>query len=74
MRKAWRNPRQIVVHKAPAEPADVERVDRLVALLATGMERLLARQADYTPESVDFQADVLPNTCTGKKTGKTESV
>ena len=74
MKKAWRNPRQVTVHQAPAEPENARRVERLVSLLATGMERLLAEQAKSNPpESVDFQADVLPNTCTRKEKTKREN-
>ena len=74
MRKTWRNPRQVIVHQAPVETEDARRMERLVSLLVTGMERLLAEQAKSNPpESVDFQADVLPNTCTGKETTKTEN-
>jgi len=58
MRKAWRNPRQIVVHQAPADLDDARRVTALVSLLAIGIERLLSRQDDDAPESVDFRADV----------------
>jgi hypothetical protein len=74
MRKVWRNPRQVIIHQAPAEPADVERVDRLVALLATGLERLLAQQGEKSPESVDFLDDLSPNTCTCEETAKKECV
>ena len=52
---------------APMQPADVERVDQLVAQLATGMERLPAQYEREIPESVDFMAEVLPNTCAGRK-------
>jgi copper homeostasis protein CutC len=70
--KAWRNPRQVIIHQALAEPADVERVDRLIVLLATGIERLLTQQGEKSPESVDFQSDLSPNTCTCEETAKKE--
>ena len=65
MRKTWRNSRQVIIHQVPAE---AECVDRLVALLATSMERLLAEQGKETPELLDFTPGVLPNTCAGKET------
>ena len=74
MRKACRNPRQIVVNQAPAESEDSRRLERLVSLLATGMERLISSNNQKTPKSLDFGLNVLPNTCTGKETTKTENV
>ena len=67
MKKSWRNPRQVVIHQVPAEPEDGRRLERLISLLATGMERLLAEQEKETPTSLDFTANVLPNTSNVKK-------
>jgi len=72
MRKTWRNPRQVIVNQAPAEPEDSRRRERLVALLATGLERLLSHEGTTNnPESLDFQPEVS-NTCIAKKEPKTE--
>jgi hypothetical protein len=71
--KAWRNHRELVIQHAPADPEDTQRTERLISLLATGLERLLAQQDNKSPESVDFQADLLPNTCTSDETAKRES-
>jgi hypothetical protein len=74
MKKAWRNHRQVIIHEAPAEQEDAQRLERLISLLATGMERLLAEQTKNIPsESVDFTAKVLPNTDTVNETTTTES-
>jgi len=73
MKKVWRNPRAVVVHQAPAEPEDLKRLERLVALLATGMERLPSSSIGNKPALLDFKVNVLPNTCTGKETTKTEN-
>jgi hypothetical protein len=74
MSKAWHNPRQVTVHQALAEPEDARRRERLISLLATGVERLLAGQSkNNSQEPVDFQAEVSPNTCTREETAKRES-
>ena len=72
MRKAWRNPHQVIVNQALAEPEDTRRRERLVILLATGLERLLS-QKDKTniPKSLDFKPEVS-NTCITKEETKTE--
>jgi hypothetical protein len=63
MEKAWRNPRQVIIHKMPAEANDVQRMNRLVSLLATGVERLVSEQSQIdTSKTVDFQADIVVNT------------
>jgi len=63
MKKVWRNPRYVTVNIAPAEPEDSSRRERLVALLATGTERLLSREGNTDkPEMVDLQHEVS-NTC-----------
>lgn len=72
MKKAWRNHRDVVVHLAPAEPEDYKRATRLVALLATGMERF-TRSHDV-PESLDFTGNVLPNTTNVNDPAKMENL
>jgi hypothetical protein len=56
-----------MIHPAPAELEDARRSDRLISLLAIGVERLLAARGKETPESLDFTTGVLPNTCAGRK-------
>lgn len=70
MSKPWRNPREIVVHLAPAEPENSKRAARLLALLATGIERSM--QAQNT--SLDFTANVSPNTRNVNDPLKTENL
>ena len=36
--------REVVIRRGSGEPADEEGLDRLLALLATGLERLLAKE------------------------------
>ncbi len=62
MKKSWRNPREIVVRKASAEPEDNKRLERLIALLATGMERLLSTNTHKGSTSLDFTPGISPNT------------
>ena len=62
MKKSWHNPREVTVHQAPAEPGDLKRVQRLVALLAMGMERLLSTNTNETSTSLDFTPGISPNT------------
>ena len=65
MKKAWRNRREIIVHQIPAEPEDARRLERLMSLLATGVERLLSAKSNTNEsKSVDFQPEVLVNTHT----------
>jgi hypothetical protein len=74
MKKSWKNKREIIVKQAPAEPKNAQRLERLISLLATGIERLLATQStNSTSKLVDFQAEVLPNTHTEKETNPTEN-
>ena len=73
MKKAWHNPREVTVHQALAEPEDFKRLERLLSLLATGMERLLSANGKETPELLDFKPFVLPNTYTGKEIAKAEN-
>lgn len=62
MKKAWRNPREIIVHQLSPEPEDARRSERLMSLLATGVERLLAAQSQNSVSNVvDFEAKVSPN-------------
>jgi hypothetical protein len=68
MSKAWRNPRQIIVHQAPAEPEDAQRLERVVSLLAIGVERLLSEENQNTPEPLDFHEEVSLNTCRDEET------
>ena len=68
MSKAWRNPRQIIVRQAPAEPEDAQRLQRVVTILAMGVERLLSEEGENTPEPLDFHAEVSPNTCPDEET------
>jgi hypothetical protein len=72
MRKAWRNPHQVIVNQALAEPEDTRRRERLVILLATGMERLLSQEENTNvPVLLDFKPEVS-NTCIPKEETKTE--
>ena len=64
MKKAWHDSKQVIIHQAPEEPEDAKRLGRLITLLSTGIERLLAEKGEKSPESVDFQANVLVNTDT----------
>jgi hypothetical protein len=72
MNKTLRDRRQVIVHQALSEPGDIQRLERLVRLLSAGIERLLSEQKGSAPESLDFQADVLPNVCTMKGMTRTE--
>lgn len=72
MSKSWRIARLVTTYQAQFEPEDARRCQRLVSLLATGIERLLYQERNI-PESVDFEARLLPNTCTAEGTAKTES-
>jgi hypothetical protein len=74
MKKSGRNLREVVVHLAPAEPKDRERAARLINLLATGMERLLTSRNENTPASLDFKANVSPNTRNVNDPAKTENL
>ena len=60
MKKSWHNLREVTIHQATVEPGDSKRLERLVALLATGMERFTRSHA--APESLDFTPRILPNT------------
>lgn len=71
MRKAWRNPRQVIVNQASAEPEDIPRRERLVALLATGLERMLSNENNDATESLDFRSDVS-NECVASKETESE--
>jgi hypothetical protein len=58
--------RTVVIRSAPIEPEDAERRERLVELLATGLERLFAQslEQDSPPHSVDYSESLLPTTNT----------
>ena len=73
MKKVWRNPREVVVHLAPAEVEGLKRLERLVALLATGMERLMTAHGDKSPALLDFTPSVLPNTTNVNEPAKMEN-
>lgn len=74
MKKAWRNIREIKIVQVQSQPEDAKRLERLISLLSTGVERLLSEEAkDNEAELVDFQADLLVNTHTEKETIQTES-
>jgi len=63
MKKAWRNPRQVVIHQLPPEDADAQRMERLIVLLAIGVERVVSEEAKIDSSNlVDFHAHVLVNT------------
>lgn len=63
MKKAWRNERQIIIHQLPEETVDAQRLNRLISLLAIGMERLVSEQANNdVSKTVDFQANIAVNT------------
>lgn len=73
-KKTWRNPKQIIVNQALSEPEDAQRLERLTALLATGVERLLAAPSrNSVSDAVDFKAEVLVNTHTETEPIQTES-
>ncbi len=54
--------RKVVTRRASGEPADEEGLDRLLALLATGLERLLSqKQAGKSePAPVDYPQTLAP--------------
>ena len=62
-----------MVNQLPAEPDDLKRLERLVALLATGMERFVAVKNEKSPISLDFTPNVLPNTRNVNEPVKTEN-
>ena len=74
MKKAWHNPRQVIVRESPTEPENARRLEALVCLLATGMERLLSTHGKETPASLDFTTNVLPNTRNVNGPAKTENL
>jgi hypothetical protein len=67
MRKS--NPREVIVIMTPSEQ-DNQRTERLVNLLAMGLERSLAQQAVNT---LDLRPNVLLNTPTKKEPIVTEN-
>ena len=54
--------RKVVTQRASREPADEEGFDRLLAVLATGLERLLsqAQAGKSEPVPVDYPPDLAP--------------
>jgi len=74
MKKVWRNSREVIIHQASAEQEDSKRLERLVSLLATGMERLLSANGKETPALLDFTPNVLPNTRNVNGPAKTENL
>ena len=68
MKKVWRNSREVIIHQASAEQEDSKHLERLITLLASGMERLLSANGKETPELLDFKPGVLPNTCASETT------
>ncbi len=58
--------RKVVVRAVSEEPTEEEGLDRLMALLATGLERLLSREQGgrSDPETVDYPP-TLPPTSNG---------
>jgi hypothetical protein len=65
------NQREVIVKLAP-EHQDSQRLERLVGLLATGLERQLNQQSK-PDNSLDFSSNVLLNTPTPKETIVTEN-
>ncbi len=56
--------RDVTVRTVQADSEEEDRSDRLVKLLATGLERLLSRRASGDPSTsydVDFSASLSPN-------------
>ena len=58
--------RAVVIRSAPMESEDVERRERLVVLVATGLERLFSQSPgqDSPPHSVDYSEGLSPTTNT----------
>ncbi len=54
--------RKVVTRRASGEPADEEGLDRLLVLLATGLERLLSREqaGKSEPVPVDYPPTLAP--------------
>ena len=73
MKRAWHNPREVTVHQLPPGPEDRKRLELLVALLATGMERLMSAQNKKASTSLDFTPNVLPNTTNVNEPAKMEN-
>ena len=73
MKKSWHNPREVIVQLAPVQPDDCKRAARLINLLATGMDRLLAARSEKAPTSLDFMGNVLPNTTNVNEPAKMEN-
>lgn len=73
MKKAWHNPREVTVHQVQPELEDHKRLERLVVLLATGMERRLAAQNTESTVLLDFTPSVSPNTTNVNEPVKTEN-
>ena len=71
MNKSWHNPREVTVYQVPAEQEDLKRLERLVALLATGAERF--SRSHTTSELLDFTPNVLPNTTNVNEPAKMEN-
>ena len=58
--------RQVVVRAVPNEPEDAQRRERLLALLSTGLQRLLSEEPapdDSTPP-VDYSPNLSPTSYT----------
>ena len=57
--------REVIIRKGKPVQDDSDRVDRLVSLLATGLERMLgSEESDELPDSsdIDFSDALSPNT------------
>ena len=55
--------RKVIVRDVPPEPEDAQLRERLLALLSTGLQRLLSGEpvSEELPSAVDYCAD-LPRT------------
>ena len=54
--------RKVVTRRASGEPADEEGLDRLLVLLATGLERLISKEqaGKSEPVTVDYPPTLAP--------------
>ena len=58
--------RKVVIRAVPSDPEDVQRWERLLALLSTGLQRLLSgdSSSDDSPPTVDYSLNLSPTSYT----------
>ena len=64
--------RKVVVRAVPAEPEDAQRQERLLELLATGLQRLVSGEPALTESTqpVDFSPNLPPSSDTDASVSK----